>query len=166
MHLLVKGIQHRVTGEVLVPNSKYHAHRALILASLADGESRIHGLTDARHVEYTVRLLRGLGVRITRDGDTFVVRGLGGRYRPPSPRTTKVSPSRVIRTPSPRSNRTVYSTCRASVSPWMRLSPSAREARIRARCAWYLEFGTRTSPVTRCWIPLTRRCMGLVAPRR
>ena len=83
MHLLVKGIQHRVTGEVLVPNSKYHAHRALILASLADGESRIHGLTDARHVEYTVRLLRGLGVRITRDGDTFVVRGRGGRCPPP-----------------------------------------------------------------------------------
>ncbi|GAA2617841.1 3-phosphoshikimate 1-carboxyvinyltransferase [Streptomyces axinellae] len=82
MHLLVSGIQHRVTGEVLVPNSKYHAHRALILASLADGESRVHGLSDARHVAYTVRLLRGLGVRITRAGDTFVVRGLGGRYRP------------------------------------------------------------------------------------
>ena len=82
MHLLVKGIQHRISGDILVPNSKYHAHRALILASLADGESRIHGLTDARHVEYTVRLLRGLGVRIGREGDTFVVRGLGGRYRP------------------------------------------------------------------------------------
>ncbi|MFI5799459.1 3-phosphoshikimate 1-carboxyvinyltransferase [Streptomyces sp. NPDC051677] len=82
MHLLVRGIQHRVTGEILVPNSKYHAHRALILASLADGESRIHGLTDARHVEYTVRMLRGLGVHITRQGDTFVVQGLGGRYRP------------------------------------------------------------------------------------
>jgi cyclohexanecarboxylate-CoA ligase len=82
MHLLVKGIQHRITGDIIVPNSKYHAHRALILASLADGESRIHGLSDARHVEYTVRLLRGLGVRITREGDTFVVRGRGGRYRP------------------------------------------------------------------------------------
>ncbi|MEU5536027.1 3-phosphoshikimate 1-carboxyvinyltransferase [Streptomyces sp. NPDC020362] len=82
MHLLVKGIQHRVSGEILVPNSKYHAHRALILASLADGESRVHGLTDARHVEYTVRMLRGLGVDITRQGDTFVVQGLGGRFRP------------------------------------------------------------------------------------
>ncbi|MGW0791965.1 3-phosphoshikimate 1-carboxyvinyltransferase [Streptomyces sp. NPDC002911] len=82
MHLLVKGIQHRVTGEILVPNSKYHAHRALILASLADGVSRVHGLSDARHVEYTVRLLRDLGVRIARDGDTFVVHGLGGRFRP------------------------------------------------------------------------------------
>ncbi|GAA3746044.1 3-phosphoshikimate 1-carboxyvinyltransferase [Streptomyces tremellae] len=82
MHLLVKGIKHPLTGEVLVPNSKYHAHRALILASLADGESRVHGLSDARHVEYTVQLLRGLGVKITRDGDTFVVHGLGGRYKP------------------------------------------------------------------------------------
>ncbi|MFF8727215.1 3-phosphoshikimate 1-carboxyvinyltransferase [Streptomyces sp. NPDC015171] len=82
MHLLVNGIHHRVTGEILVPNSKYHAHRALILASLAEGVSRVHGLSDARHVEYTVRLLRDLGVKITREGDTFVVRGLGGRYRP------------------------------------------------------------------------------------
>ncbi|MGV9938679.1 3-phosphoshikimate 1-carboxyvinyltransferase [Streptomyces sp. NPDC003401] len=82
MHLLVKGVQHRIAGEVLVPNSKYHAHRALILASLADGVSRVHGLSDARHVGYTVRLLRDLGVRISRDGDAFVVHGLGGRYRP------------------------------------------------------------------------------------
>ncbi|MFI0904494.1 3-phosphoshikimate 1-carboxyvinyltransferase [Streptomyces sioyaensis] len=82
MHLLVKGVQHRISSEILVPNSKYHAHRALILASLADGESRIHGLSDARHVEYTVRLLRDLGVQIVREGDTFVVRGLGGHYRP------------------------------------------------------------------------------------
>lgn len=82
MHLLVKGIQHQLTGEVLVPNSKYHAHRALILASLAEGVSRVHGLSDARHVQYTVQLLRGLGVKITTEGDTFVVHGLGGRYRP------------------------------------------------------------------------------------
>ncbi|MFE9249250.1 3-phosphoshikimate 1-carboxyvinyltransferase [Streptomyces sp. NPDC007088] len=82
MHLLVKGIQHQLSGEVLVPNSKYHAHRALILASLAEGVSRVHGLSDARHVQYTVQLLRGLGVKIATEGDTFVVHGLGGRYRP------------------------------------------------------------------------------------
>jgi cyclohexanecarboxylate-CoA ligase len=88
MHLLVKGIQHRLTGEVLVPNSKYHAHRALILASLADGVSRVRGLSDARHVQYTVQVLRGLGVRIAVEGDDFVVHGLGGTYRP---RRTAVS---------------------------------------------------------------------------
>ncbi|GAA0580577.1 3-phosphoshikimate 1-carboxyvinyltransferase [Paractinoplanes ferrugineus] len=82
MHLLVNETRHRVTGEIVVPRSKYHAHRALILASLADGVSVVHGLSDARHVEYTVQLLRGLGVRITRAGDTYVVQGLGGCYQP------------------------------------------------------------------------------------
>jgi 3-phosphoshikimate 1-carboxyvinyltransferase len=80
MHLLVKGTHSRLTGEALVPNSKYHAHRALILASLAPGVSRITGLSDARHVQYTVGLLRGLGTRIDIEGDTFIVHG--GPYRP------------------------------------------------------------------------------------
>ncbi|CAL9611958.1 3-phosphoshikimate 1-carboxyvinyltransferase [Streptomyces sp. enrichment culture] len=80
MHLLVKGTRQPLTGEVLVPNSKYHAHRALILASLAEGTSVIRGLSDARHVQYTVQLLRGLGTRIDVDGDSFVVHG--GPYRP------------------------------------------------------------------------------------
>ena len=41
MNLLVKGTSGPLAGEVEVPNSKYHAHRALILASLAPGTSRI-----------------------------------------------------------------------------------------------------------------------------
>lgn len=80
MHLLVKGTRQKLTGEVLVPNSKYHAHRALILASLAEGTSVVRGLSDARHVQYTVQLLRGLGTRVEVDGDSFVVHG--GPYRP------------------------------------------------------------------------------------
>ena len=58
-----------------VPNSKYHAHRALILASLAPGTSRIHGLSDARHVQYTIDVLRALGTKIEIDGQTFLVTG-------------------------------------------------------------------------------------------
>lgn len=80
MRLHVPNVSHPLRGEAVVPNSKYHAHRALILASLAAGTSRIRGLTDARHVQYTVRLLRGLGVDVEIVGDTFVVHG--GRYRP------------------------------------------------------------------------------------
>lgn len=78
MHLSVAGSQGRVYGSVQVPNSKYHAHRALILASLAPGVSRISGLSDARHVQYTVSLLRSLGTKIEIEGDTFIVHG--GRY--------------------------------------------------------------------------------------
>ncbi|MBD8043987.1 3-phosphoshikimate 1-carboxyvinyltransferase [Arthrobacter sp. Sa2BUA2] len=80
MHLSVLGTQQRICGEAQVPNSKYHAHRALILASLAPGTSRITGLTDARHVHYTVAMLRRLGTRIDVDGGTYVVHG--GPYVP------------------------------------------------------------------------------------
>ena len=70
MHLSVVGGPDRVRGEVDVPNSKYHAHRALILASLAPGLSRIRGLSDAGHVRSTVSLLRSLGTEIVVDGST------------------------------------------------------------------------------------------------
>lgn len=88
MHLSVVGNHERVRGEVRVPNSKYHAHRALILASLARGVSRVTGLSDARHVDYTVAMLRSLGIRIEIEGDTFVVHGGGGRYHPRSDTAT------------------------------------------------------------------------------
>lgn len=80
MHLLVKGTTRPLSGEVVVPNSKYHAHRALMLASLAPGTSQILGLSDAGHVQHTVALLRGLGTTIDVEGDTFVVKG--GPYHP------------------------------------------------------------------------------------
>lgn len=75
MNLLVKGTSGPLAGEVQVPNSKYHAHRALILASLAPGTSRILGLSDARHVHYTMDVLRALGTKIEIDDQTIVVRG-------------------------------------------------------------------------------------------
>jgi cyclohexanecarboxylate-CoA ligase len=75
MNLLVKGTSGPLTGEVEVPNSKYHAHRALILASLAPGTSKIHGLSDARHVQYTMDVLRALGTKIEVDGQTLLVTG-------------------------------------------------------------------------------------------
>jgi 3-phosphoshikimate 1-carboxyvinyltransferase len=80
MRLLVKHATGPVSGDLLIPNSKYHAHRALILASLAPGVSRIDGLSDAGHVRYTISSLRSLGTEITTEDDTFVVRG--GPYRP------------------------------------------------------------------------------------
>lgn len=80
LRLLVKRLSDRVTGQLAVPTSKYHAHRALILASLAPGVSRIVGLSDAGHVRHTLTALRSLGTRIEVDGDAFVVHG--GPYRP------------------------------------------------------------------------------------
>ncbi|MEU5693062.1 3-phosphoshikimate 1-carboxyvinyltransferase [Actinosynnema sp. NPDC020468] len=80
MHLHVRRGAGPLTGRIAVPPSKYHAHRALVLASLAEGESRIRGVSDARHVGYTRGLLHGLGTDLTEDATGYTVRG--GRYRP------------------------------------------------------------------------------------
>src|SRR6201992_1114759 len=69
--------------DLVVPSSKSHAHRALILASLAGGTSRIENLSDAGHVRYTIQALRRLGTRIEVDRDTFIVHG--GPWTPSRP---------------------------------------------------------------------------------
>jgi 3-phosphoshikimate 1-carboxyvinyltransferase len=81
VHLYVRETTGRLEGEISVPASKYHAHRALMLASLAEGESHIKGGVAAKHVQSTIEVLTGLGTQIERTGDGFVVRG-GLPYRP------------------------------------------------------------------------------------
>ncbi len=81
MHLYVRESSGRLHGEISVPASKYHAHRALMLASLAEGESRIRGGVAAKHVQSTIEVLTGLGTEIERTADGFLVRG-GLPYRP------------------------------------------------------------------------------------
>lgn len=79
MQLVVRGTSTRLEGELDIPVSKYHAHRALVLASLAPGRSVITGVSTTRQVEWTVGTLRALGTKITVTGDTYVVEG--GPYR-------------------------------------------------------------------------------------
>jgi 3-phosphoshikimate 1-carboxyvinyltransferase len=80
VHLYVREAKSRLQGEIPVPSSKYHAHRALILASLAPGTTRIVGRTAARHVRSTVDVLTGLGTGVEPTQEGFVVEG--GPYRP------------------------------------------------------------------------------------
>jgi len=80
VHLYVRESTRPLIGEIEVPSSKYHAHRALILASLAPGTSRVVGFSAARHVQSTIDVLRGLGTEVSADGDGFLVRG--GPYSP------------------------------------------------------------------------------------
>jgi 3-phosphoshikimate 1-carboxyvinyltransferase len=80
VRLLVKQAVSPLQGQLDIPCSKYHAHRALILASLAPGLTRINGLSDAGHVRHTISALRRLGTRIDVEGETFEVHG--GQYHP------------------------------------------------------------------------------------
>jgi len=66
-----------LTGDIRVPGDKSISHRALILGSIADGESRFRGLSSGADVRSSAACLRGLGVEVS---DTSVhgvgVRGL------------------------------------------------------------------------------------------
>src|ERR1700716_3989403 len=65
----------RVAGELAVPGDKSIAHRVLMLAALAQGESWVHGLPEGEDVLATVASLRALGADLQRSGRTARIRG-------------------------------------------------------------------------------------------
>jgi 3-phosphoshikimate 1-carboxyvinyltransferase len=73
-----------IVGEIRPPGDKSISHRALILAALADGTSRIEGLQAGLDVLATRRALEELGVRLQVVGHGVSVegRGVGGLQEP------------------------------------------------------------------------------------
>jgi 3-phosphoshikimate 1-carboxyvinyltransferase len=78
LRLLVAEATRPLSGEIMIPPSKYHAHRALMLAALAPGTSTISARTTARHVNFTVSALRELGADIRSTHDSWTVHGSEG----------------------------------------------------------------------------------------
>ncbi len=67
----------KVLGEVRVPGEQTPAERALLLAAISEGESRIRFAPPS--ALRVVELLRVLGVDVERQRDTWIVRGKGLR---------------------------------------------------------------------------------------
>ena len=82
---IVKGGR-SLQGVIEVPGDKSISHRALILGSIAEGETTIDGFLHSEDPLSTASCLRKLGVKISRivEGETFNVigRGLGGYEEP------------------------------------------------------------------------------------
>ncbi|NCB50641.1 MAG: 3-phosphoshikimate 1-carboxyvinyltransferase [Clostridia bacterium] len=64
----------RLRGKVRVIGSKSDAHRLLICAALADGETRLRNIPRSADVEATVSCLRAMGAKIAFSGGAFTVR--------------------------------------------------------------------------------------------
>lgn len=64
-------------GRVRVPGDKSISHRALMLGSLAIGETRVTGLLEGEDVLATAAALRAMGADIERDGDVWSIHGVG-----------------------------------------------------------------------------------------
>ena len=55
------------------------SHRALMMAAMASGQSRIHGLLESEDVLRTATAVRALGAAVERDGKTIGRIGTVGR---------------------------------------------------------------------------------------
>lgn len=64
-------------GRIRVPGDKSISHRALMFSALAVGRSRISGLLEGEDVLATAAALRQMGVTIGRDGEDWIVDGVG-----------------------------------------------------------------------------------------
>ncbi len=66
-----------LAGRVRVPGDKSISHRAFLFGGLASGRTRVTGLLEGEDVLATGRAMRAMGARIERDGEAFLVDGVG-----------------------------------------------------------------------------------------
>lgn len=64
-------------GTLTVPGDKSCSHRAIIFASLATGETIIHGLLEGEDVMHTAQVMRDMGADIQRHDNAWQVTGVG-----------------------------------------------------------------------------------------
>ena len=77
---------HPLSGKVEPPGSKSITNRALLLAGLAKGKSRLTGALKSDDTLYMAEALREMGVKVTEpDATTFVVESSGVLHQPEKP---------------------------------------------------------------------------------
>ena len=72
-----------ISATVNIPPDKSISHRALILASIAEGKTLIKNLLDCDDTRATLDCLRRLGVKITKKGKDALVQGCGKFFPKP-----------------------------------------------------------------------------------
>ena len=74
---ITKQAKRLIEGEVSVPPDKSISHRAIILGSLAIGDTRISNLLLGDDVVATMNAMRAMGVNIYQQDDDYIVEGNG-----------------------------------------------------------------------------------------
>lgn len=79
----IKPLPHPLEATVIMPGSKSHTQRALILAAIAAGESILKNPLVSEDTAYLISALKSLGTDIrSRDGDLYIA-GVGGHLADP-----------------------------------------------------------------------------------
>lgn len=84
--LIITPPTHPLVGRIIPPGSKSITNRALLLAGLARGESRLTGALKSDDTLYMAEALRQMGVSVEEPDDTgFIVSGTGRLQAPQEP---------------------------------------------------------------------------------
>src|SRR5574344_1818116 len=78
MILKVKNV-YKIQGKVKAPSSKSYSHRAVILASLAKGESTLYNVLLSEDVKSTICACESLGAKIINKKDHLQINGVDGK---------------------------------------------------------------------------------------
>jgi len=74
----------RLDATARAPGSKSYTQRAMIIAALAEGESRLRDVLVSEDTELLAAALRALGASLRIDGQDMIVAGTAGRIKRPS----------------------------------------------------------------------------------
>ncbi len=79
MDILIK--PSTLKGKLDIPASKSCAHRAVICAALADGTSKLSGITMSKDIEATINAMKSLGASFEIRENEITVNGTNGKFR-------------------------------------------------------------------------------------
>src|SRR5690625_6961122 len=69
--------QGALTGDCHIPGDKSISHRAIMLAAISDGRSRVTGFLPSEDCQATRTAFEAMGVAIRDEGDTLIIDGVG-----------------------------------------------------------------------------------------
>ena len=73
----------KVSGTVTVPGSKSYTNRALLIAALADGVSRLEKPLVSDDTKFMIKALKGFGIKVEEEPNAFIVSGKAGKLITP-----------------------------------------------------------------------------------
>ena len=69
----------KVSGFIKVPGSKSYTNRALLIAALANGVSRLEKPLVSDDTKFMIQALNGFGIQVKEEPNTLIVSGTGGK---------------------------------------------------------------------------------------